>query len=199
MGEQIKVALPLSMNLSGALLAAIGAVWPEARIVTDTGEDRYMVIDPNGEPQAPDPERVAEAAEAAAAANGPDDEQVNAFLSSLRDGSFGMSAPEWYSKMMLGALREILDESDAPNYVEQTLHDPDTGEVYTVTVGRPGGRTPHQLRTAAEERAAAAEAALAEIAAANGVTRSETGWSTPTGELSVEAAAALNDAVGAED
>lgn len=34
--------------------------------------------------------------------------------------------------------------------------DAETGGAYTITIGRPDGATPHQLRVAAEERAAAA-------------------------------------------
>lgn len=207
MGEYIKVALPLSLTRSGELLGAIGAHWPDAVVRTDTGEDRYMVIDPDPEPRTDgadtgtDP--VARVAKAVRDAGGPpvsapSNDEVDAFLTSLRDGSMGISPPEWYARMMFGAFREILDSHDAPNYVEQSLLDADTGETYTVLVGRPGGRTPHQLRADAEERAARAEAALAELAGGCGITRDDDGWSSVNGPLSAETAAALDAACGVE-
>lgn len=49
------------------------------------------------------------------------------------------------------------------NYVEMQLADKNTGERYTVTVQRVAGKTPHELRTAAEARAETLAAALREI------------------------------------
>lgn len=52
--------------------------------------------------------------------------------------------------------------SGAENYVEMGLHDPVTGEFFTVTVRKViGGKTPHQLREQAERERDAAKRALA--------------------------------------
>lgn len=70
------------------------------------------------------------------------------------DGSgFGikMSTDPGIIKAMLDAFKGVLEEHPtAENYVEMQLQDRETGSRYTVTIGKPGGRTPHQLRKQAE-------------------------------------------------
>jgi hypothetical protein len=54
--------------------------------------------------------------------------------------------------ILFKSLAHMLSESFpmAINYLEQELFDPETGERFLVTVIQPKGRTPHQLREAAE-------------------------------------------------
>lgn len=202
MGEHIKVALPLSLTRSSELLQAVGNQWPGATIVTDTGEDRYMVIDPDGDGAEPrtTAEQMAQAVSSAAdrPTSRPADDDIDAYLTSMRDGSLGISTPEWFARMMFEAYRDILDANDAPNYVEQSMYAVDTGETYVVTVGRPGAKTPHQLRVEAETRAELAEAALEELAGGCGIVRTDTGWCSTNGPLTDATAAALDAATGVE-
>lgn len=51
---------------------------------------------------------------------------------------------------MVTAFKTYLDQAGAENYVEQTVIDRETGDQYLVTIQRPRGKTPHQLRRAAE-------------------------------------------------
>jgi hypothetical protein len=58
-------------------------------------------------------------------------------------------------KWLLAVFLPALDAQEATNYLEWQLRVPDgedgaAGEWFTVAVCRPGGRTPHQLRVAAE-------------------------------------------------
>lgn len=64
---------------------------------------------------------------------------------------------------MCDAFKTWLDLAGAENYVEQSVTDQRTAEKYIVIICRPRGRTPHQLRRAAEERLAEAERELAEL------------------------------------
>jgi len=69
--------------------------------------------------------------------------------------------PESFAQLMLASFRWYLDKHDAPNYVQMPMTDMTTGEVYVCTIGRPGGKSPHEMRMLAEARVAQLEAELA--------------------------------------
>jgi hypothetical protein len=58
--------------------------------------------------------------------------------------------PESFAQLMLASFRAYLDEHKAPNYVHMPMTDMKTGETYFCTIGRPGGKSPHEMREAAE-------------------------------------------------
>jgi hypothetical protein len=66
--------------------------------------------------------------------------------------------PESFAQLMLASFRWYLDEHDAPNYVLMPMTDMTTGEVYECIIGRPGGRSPHDLLKKAKARIAQLEA-----------------------------------------
>lgn len=84
----------------------------------------------------------------------------------MRDGTFGMSFPEWFTNIMLAGAKSVLELHDPEpvNYVECALHEPDYTR-WTVIVVKPGGKTPHELREEAETER---DAALAELATLKG-------------------------------
>jgi hypothetical protein len=51
---------------------------------------------------------------------------------------------------LVTAAKTFLTATGAENYVEQHVHDRETGERYTLTIQRPGKKTPHELRRQAE-------------------------------------------------
>ncbi len=54
---------------------------------------------------------------------------------------------------LVGAAKQFLDENPgAENYIEQEVVDRDSGDRYVVIFVKPGGRSPHELRRAAEAR-----------------------------------------------
>jgi hypothetical protein len=87
-------------------------------------------------------------------------------LSVAEDGTpvVDVHFPESFAQMMLANFRWYLDEHDAPNYVQMPMTDMTTGETDTCTIGRPGGKSPHEMRLRAEARVAQLEAELAEAA-----------------------------------
>jgi DNA-binding MarR family transcriptional regulator len=62
--------------------------------------------------------------------------------------------PESFAQLMLASFRAYLDEHQAPNYVHMPMTDMTTGETYFATIGRPGGKSPHEMRELAEGRLA---------------------------------------------
>jgi hypothetical protein len=73
--------------------------------------------------------------------------------------------PESFAQLMLSSFRWYLDEQQAPNYVHMPMTDMVSGETYFCTIGRPGGKSPHELRREAEGRLAVAASALRNLAA----------------------------------
>ena len=84
-------------------------------------------------------------------------------LSIAEDGTpvVDVHFPESFAQLMLASFRWYLDEHEAPNYVQMPMTDMTTGETYTCTIGRPGGKSPHEMRLLAEARVAQLEAELA--------------------------------------
>lgn len=160
--ERIRVQLPLAGSVTSRLMKAIGAAWPDARIDTSAqfhadGQFLVFIVPTDTDPGVPldmaalsDDGRV----------EVPPGVDIEAVLASVHDGSFGMAMPEWFARIMLEGVRATLDaNTEGVNYIEQQFHGEDEdGRIvrYTVTVGRPKGRTPHELRVEADDRAAAA-------------------------------------------
>lgn len=164
--QRIEVKLPLPSAIANRLTQAVGAAWPDAVIDTSAKfhpevEALVFLVPSDADPGLPLDQAVFR-----------DDGQVEmppgidaeAVLASVHDGAFGMKMPEWFSRLMLEGVRATLDaHPDGLNYIEQqfTAEDPDQPghfNRYTVTVGRPKGQTPHELRVAADGRAADAVA-----------------------------------------
>jgi hypothetical protein len=145
MPVDIRIATPLPLDVTSKLLKAIGAVYPSTVLVSDSSLSALVLriddADRSNPGQEPAPEDVVPMA-----AN------VDGWLTSLRDGSLGFGAPEWLSKMLVGALEQILEDTSAQNYLELTLDAPGAGRQYAVVVCRSLGQTPHSLRQAAADR-----------------------------------------------
>ena len=69
---------------------------------------------------------------------------------SVGDGSFNASFEGGAVHPLVAALSGQFSESGAENYLEMHFHSPATGPLVT-TVQRDNGKTPHQLREAAEK------------------------------------------------
>lgn len=158
----ITIELPLPLDVSGQLLRAIGSIYPHAQIQTNPARTHTLVVEiPDSDRFADidgdlDAETTGDPAFVPAAPITPDAEML---LTSVRDGSFGMSAPEFLMSVLAGLVSDVLDDPAALNYVEIPALRPD-GTCVTVTACRSEAQTPHQLRLAAETRADRCAAAL---------------------------------------
>ena len=91
-------------------------------------------------------------------------------LSITEDGTpvIDVHFPESFAQSMLANFRWYLDEHEAPNYVWMPMTDTTTGERYECTIGRPGGKSPHEMRRLAEAKVAQLEAELAQLRGGSG-------------------------------
>jgi hypothetical protein len=78
------------------------------------------------------------------------------------DGAIDMSLAmaHDYMRVFVAAFQKILDEEGGPNYAELMFKLAGTTDRYTVTVKRPGGKTPGEVASEWRQRAETAEAEL---------------------------------------
>jgi hypothetical protein len=149
--------LPLSM--AGYLLRAVGAAYPGTMIETGSAGfgDVVCLRVPHADYVVP--RKVGKKA-LAELAPGPDDEDLLAFTSGIRNGTVGTHPPAWLTALLSTVSEQILADTAAPNYLSMDLLKPDGSMLCTWIVCRPGRPTPHQLRQAADARVALLERQL---------------------------------------
>lgn len=59
---------------------------------------------------------------------------------------------EWLADHWVKMAKQAFDEMPAPNYLEATARDKDTGQEYVFYVAKAKDKTPHELRLAAEKQ-----------------------------------------------
>jgi hypothetical protein len=184
----VSVDLPLPLDIPASLMQVLGTLYPNTQIVTDgdprkltfaiADTDRYAFDEEDGDCFGEDSDEAPDEAVAGATNRSdtdpsrrtalaqirrvPADPEIEATLTSVRNGAFGIQPPEWFAKLIIGGLLAVLDTTSAENYLEMTLPGPD-GVQYAVVACRTADRTPHQLRQAAEARADRYAAKLREL------------------------------------
>lgn len=135
--HRVTVSLPLPLEIAGVLMKLIGTAWPGARIATN-GDGMTFLI-PKG----------VEAAEIHEV-EVPEDESGSQLLALDGDG-VRISTPEHLAVVAREVMTQAFDDyPDAVNYLEQRVWDRDTQKGYVMTFQRAEGKTPHELRQAAE-------------------------------------------------
>lgn len=155
--------IPLSM--AGFLLRAVGTAYPGTMMKsTRPGEGVLHLVVP-----ADDYLNPVEVSDDSLDALVPDkdDPDMVTFTSGLGKGGLRMSPPPWLTVLLRTTAQQLLDDHQAPNYVQLTVLDETVGEFRWI-VCRPGGADPHELREAAEARVAELEQQLAALASRTG-------------------------------
>lgn len=159
--RRICIQYPMPLDASANIIAALGAMYPDATICTDDPRShKAMVIDLGTRTARSNKRRVgAQMIEP----------EVDAEVSGFSDGTLGVTTPREAVEALAEWARIALTGMDAANYIEQAATLPADGghpeRTLLVTACWSRGRTPHALRQAAEKRADAAEAELARLRA----------------------------------
>lgn len=151
----------IPMDVFTTLGRLVGYAYPDATI--GNGEDGrgYTLCLPAGTRA----KRVTKkAAQAAVEPHDPDEPQVDV-VGVTEEGTLRATVPQQLVAVLAPIALAMLEETDAPNYVEQTVHHPDTHERVVIIVQKPNGKTPHELRTEADAKAEEARAALRDLVA----------------------------------
>lgn len=157
--RRICIQYPMPLDVSANIIAALGAMYPDATIRTDDHRSgRAMVIDLGTRTARSNKRRLAGEMTKPI---------VDAEVSGWSDGTLSVTTPREAVEMLAEWARIVLTGMDAANYVEQGATLPADGEhperTLLVTACWSRGQTPHELRMAAEKRAEAAEAELARL------------------------------------
>ncbi|MFS0885354.1 hypothetical protein [Aeromicrobium sp. 179-A 4D2 NHS] len=153
----VNIDLPLPMDVVGHLLGAFGAIYPGSKVAMG-GRGLSINLHEGDRPAVP------EALETIQPADLPHDDEDDVLLTGTRDdGTIRFAPPERIAQILTNWGRTILDQNDAPNFVEMQLIDNETGEEYVTSVARSKGQTPHQMLAAANERADDARTLLTEF------------------------------------
>lgn len=152
---EIRIGLPLPMDVVGSLMHALAVMYPDGAIDAKRSRVGEMVA------VIPDVSRYAKVddRELQAAKVTTDDPKMEGLLAQWDADGMGISFPE-YTRLRLSEICvAILSHEEAPNYLEWPVTAPD-GQRYAVAACRSMGQTPHALRMQAEQER---DAALAEV------------------------------------
>lgn len=146
----VNINLPLPLDVTSTILTAIGSVYPSSTIemgrcltINIPDHDRHMLAADSDDDY--DDDEVSF-----------EDETVTLLPRADSDPELGFnfSLPESFALAIVENMAEILDDHNAPNYVEMKVHAPAGSSVpegtYTVTVARPDGLSAHDLRLQAQ-------------------------------------------------
>lgn len=152
---EIRIGLPLPLDVVTSIGNAICAMYPSARIKTDGGHvgDLVLVIDDELRRPRVGKQKLAKAKVAT------DDPEMEGLLAQWNADGMGISFPEYTRLRLAEICVAILEVEDAPNYLEIPVTAPD-GKRYAVAACRSKEQTPHALRMKAEQER---DAALAEV------------------------------------
>lgn len=152
---EIRIGLPLPLDVVTSVGNAICAMYPSARIKTDTRHVGDMVLVIDDEQRLP---RVGKQKLAKSKVT-TDDPKMEGLLAQWDADGMGISFPEYTRLRLAEICVSILENDAAPNYLEWPVRAPD-GRRYVVAACRSMGQTPHALRMKAEQER---DAALAEV------------------------------------
>jgi hypothetical protein len=150
----IRLGLPLPLDVVISLTNAIGAMYPSAKIKTNSGyEEMVIVIDDDQRRPRVGKKKLA------AAKNTSEDPANEQDVLAWDDDHLVTSTPEELSLYLGGACAHLLASNEsAVNYMEMQVTY--KGKPYVVAACRSKGQTPHALRMKAEQER---DAALAEV------------------------------------
>lgn len=118
MGEttEVKIALPLPMDVASTLIQIIGTAYPNTQMKTDSGRYLELVIDEDDRfKNKTSKKRIL------AAKQFIEDEQ-NAQLTELRNGQPSVSTPEWIAQSVGFMVERLFEETpDAENYFQMDV------------------------------------------------------------------------------
>jgi hypothetical protein len=148
----IRIELPLPMDITGTLLKIIGLTWPGAVIKQEKNSrdwDRHLVVGiPNAQRH-----KTPKAAEKYVKRKEYLNANADAAITGLDPSGVSFGWPEWLARSWVAMAMDCWEKfPDAKNYLESTIHNPESREWYVFYVAKSEGQTPHALREAAEKR-----------------------------------------------
>jgi hypothetical protein len=161
---EIRIELPLPLDITGTLINVIGLTYPGA-MIKDDGNDKGWRMDNRLVIDIPEDQRhkSAKKAEKYQKVKAHLDGYADSLITELGPKGASFALPEYMMKLLVQMARECWEQfPDAKNYLETTVSDGERGQRYIVTVAKSDKQTPHAIAEAAK---AELEALRAELAA----------------------------------
>lgn len=156
---EIRIGLPLPLDVVSTLSRVMCAVYPTAVIDPARGQGRELVVVIDEDARMP---RVSKKALAAAKVEIEDPAMEGSLASLDEGGAMGVVLPEVVREQLAAICIAMLADAEAPNYLEIPVTTAD-GTRYAVAACRGIKQTPHALRMDAEEHLGEARDKLAAI------------------------------------
>lgn len=150
MSTQIKIELPLPIDITGTLINIVGLTWP-GTVIKDDGTDwknhRRLVLEVPDKDRHKKPKDAKKYAKVKSHLDGYADVDVT----ELGPNGAGFGMPEYLAAQYIAFAREAFKQApEAKNYLETVLRDPETHNRFVFYVAKSEGQTPHALRQQAE-------------------------------------------------
>lgn len=157
----VRIELPLPMDITATLLRVIGLTWPGTLIKDGKGQwrsdSRLVLAIPKSE-RHKSPKKAEKYEKVKAHLDG----WADTVLNDLGPSGAGFGLPEYVADLLIGMCRMQFElYPDAENYTEAEVYDRENHQRYVVICARSDEQTPHELRRQAE---AGRDVALAETA-----------------------------------
>jgi hypothetical protein len=156
---EIRIGLPLPIDITGTLINIIGLTWPGTAVKNSHAKWRHeeqLVL------EIPDADRHKSPKEAQryAAVKQHLDAEADACITALGPAGVSVGVPEHLARVLVTLAKSWFEHyPDAENYLESTVYDPDSRQRFVFYVAKSKGQTPHELRLAAElDRSRASDA-----------------------------------------
>lgn len=154
----VRIELPLPMDITATLLQVIGLTWPGTMIKDGKGEwrsDSRLVLAIPESQRHKSPKKAEKYAKVKAHLDG----WADTVLNDLGPSGVGFGLPEYVADLLIGMCRMQFEMfPDAENYTSSTVYDRENHQRYVVICARSDKQTPHALRRQAEAERDAARA-----------------------------------------
>lgn len=154
----IKVQLPLPMDVASSIMNAFGHLWPNGGIDTTASNHGYLTMRIPHDDRC----RTKRVATKIRADKTYLESAIEAEVRGFdKDGSLRATATEYIARSIGAAARAMFEDNpEAVNYMEMTVHNPESGNSYVITAAKSDGQTPSALYKKSLERIAELEAQL---------------------------------------
>ena len=161
-GTDIRIELPLPIDITATLINIIGLTYPGA-VIKDDSNDKGWRSENRLVLNIPDKERhkSPKKAEKYAKRRKHLDADTEATINELGPNAVAFGLPTHLASIFIAMARAWFEQTpDAKNYIETKLHDVEGPNTWLFTVPKNPEQSPHELRTKAEKGQAKAEKAL---------------------------------------
>lgn len=150
MPTQIRIELPLPIDITGTLINIVGKTWPGTMIKDDGTNwcgERRLVLEIPDDQRHKSPKTAKKYAEVKQHLSA----EADALITKLGPNGAGFGIPEYLADILIGLTKIwFTQEPGAKNYIETTVRDPESHQRYVFYVAKSEKQTPHALRTKAE-------------------------------------------------